>query len=259
MIYSDITSRALIYLQRQPGLHVDMTEAVYRGQAEILYAEGDGVLQMVRGTQNGAPVLYQLSADTPETAASLMEQVEKAEKPLPVVTHQPWSRDAAARRGGTVSVWTQAYWPDFNPPAPDPSVEIWPLDLGDLPVVREHYRLVRDAEVLAERITAGEMFGACVDDRVAGFIGLHAEGAVGMLTVLEQYRRRGIGRALFIHLIRRELRRGHIPYSHILQDNPVSLTLQQRAGMTLHPEPVWWVMPREGDCKGAPKRLGRTE
>lgn len=249
MRYSDVTSRALIYLQRQPGLHTDMTEAIYRGQAEILYAEGDGVFQLIHAEKTGAPVLYQLSADTPERAERVLEQMEHS---LPVVAHQPCSMDAAARRGGTVSTWTQACWPSFEPPRPDPAVEIWPLDLGDLPVVLEHYDLIRDPEVLAERITSGNLYGACVDDQVAGFIGLHAEGAMGMLTVLEEYRGKGLGVALLNYLIRLELRRGHIPYSHILRGNQISLGLQRKVGMALHPEPVWWVMPAgegEKDCK----------
>ena len=246
MIYSDITSRALIFLQKRPGLHTDMTEAIYRGQAEILYAEGDGVLQLVRGEKTGAPVLYQLSADTPETAERVLNRMEHS---LPVVTHQSCATEIAARRGGRVSIWTQAYWPTFEPPRAHSSVEIWPLDLGDLPVVAEHYHLIRDPEELAERITSRNMYGACVDDRVAGFIGLHAEGAIGMLTVLEPYRGRGIGAALLTDLIRRELRRGHIPYSHILRGNEASHRLQRRVGMTFHPEPVWWVMPAEGAKK----------
>ena len=36
MQYTDITSRALTYLLRSPHLHIDMTEAIYRGLAEML-------------------------------------------------------------------------------------------------------------------------------------------------------------------------------------------------------------------------------
>ena len=66
----------------------------------------------------------------------------------------------------------------------NPAVEIWPLDLGDLPVVEQHYDLIENPTELAERITSGGMYGACVEDRLAGFIGVHTEGAMGMLTVL---------------------------------------------------------------------------
>ena len=44
MQYTDITSRALTYLLRSPHLHIDMTEAIYRGLAEICCAQPDGRL-----------------------------------------------------------------------------------------------------------------------------------------------------------------------------------------------------------------------
>ena len=242
MIYTDITSRALAYLLKRPGLHIDMTEAVYRGFGEILYAEPDGVLILVRAKATGAPVLYQLSADTLETAKKVMPLMTHA---IPIVVHQACCVEAiTAQRQMTVSSCVQALWPSFTPPAVSRSVEIWPLDLGDLPVVEEHYHLIENPTELEERITSGNLFGACVEDQLAGFIGVHTEGAMGMLTVLEKYRGRGIGSALLTYLVRQELRRGHIPYSQIFRENKTSMALQEKVGMELWPEPVWWLLPR---------------
>lgn len=242
MIYTDITSRALTYLLKRPGLHIDMTEAVYRGLGEILYAESDGVLLLVHAKTTGAPVCYQLSADTWETAEKLLPLMMQA---VPTVVHQACCVEVVTSwRQMVVSSCIQARWPSLTPPAVNPSVEIWPLDLGDLPVVEEHYHLVENPVELAERITAGSMFGACVEDQLAGFIGVHTEGAMGMLTVLEAYRGRGIGSALLTYLIRQELRRGHIPYSQMFQENQTAMALQKKVGMELQPETVWWLLPR---------------
>ena len=217
MIYTDVTSRALTYLLKRPGLHIDMTESIYRGLAEIRYAEPDGVLQLVHAHSTGAPVLYQLSADTREAAEKLLPLITLE---IPVVAHQACCVEAVtARRDQLVSSCIQALWPTFAPPPANPAVEIWPLDLGDLPVVEQHYDLIENPTELAERITSGGMYGACVEDRLAGFIGVHTEGAMGMLTVLEEYRGRGIGSALLTYLVRQELRRGHVPYSQIFREN----------------------------------------
>ena len=217
MIYTDVTSRALTYLLKRPGLHIDMTESIYRGLAEIRYAEPDGVLQLVHAHSTGAPVLYQLSADTREAAEKLLPLITLK---IPVVAHQACCVEAVtARRDQLVSSCIQALWPTFAPPPANPAVEIWPLDLGDLPVVEQHYDLIENPTELAERITSGGMYGACVEDRLAGFIGVHTEGAMGMLTVLEEYRGRGIGSALLTYLVRQELRRGHVPYSQIFREN----------------------------------------
>ena len=228
MIYTDVTSRALTYLLKRPGLHIDMTESIYRGLAEIRYAEPDGVLQLVHAHSTGAPVLYQLSADTREAAEKLLPLITLK---IPVVAHQACCVEAVtARRDQLVSSCIQALWPTFAPPPANPAVEIWPLDLGDLPVVEQHYDLIENPTELAERITSGGMYGACVEDRLAGFIGVHTEGAMGMLTVLEEYRGRGIGSALLTYLVRQELRRGHVPYSQIFRENRVSMALQKKSG-----------------------------
>ena len=75
MQYTDITSRALTYLLRSPHLHIDMTEAIYRGLAELLYAQPDGVLLRLRAPWNGRTFLYECSAATPERSAALLEQL----------------------------------------------------------------------------------------------------------------------------------------------------------------------------------------
>ena len=75
MQYTDITSRALTYLLRSPHLHIDMTEAIYRGLAEICCAQPDGVLLRLRAPWNGRPFLYECSAATPERSAALLEQL----------------------------------------------------------------------------------------------------------------------------------------------------------------------------------------
>ena len=242
MIYTDITSRALTYLLKRPGLHIDMTETVYRGLGEILYAEPDGVLLLVHAKTTGAPVLYQISADAQETVEKLLPLMTQA---LPIVAHQRCCVEVlSGRRQMTVNSCLQALWPSFTPPAASRAVEIWPLDLGDLPVVEEHCHLVERPVELAERIAAGGMFGACVEDRLAGFIGVHAEGAMGMLIVLEAYRGQGIGGALLTYLIRQELRRGHIPYSQTVREARAAVALQKKVGLEPQPETVWWLLPR---------------
>ena len=88
MQYTDITSRALTYLLRSPHLHIDMTEAIYRGLAEICCAQPDGVLLRLRAPWNGRPFLYECSAATLERSAALLEQLEPN---VPLVAHQEYT------------------------------------------------------------------------------------------------------------------------------------------------------------------------
>ena len=221
MQYTDITSRALTYLLRSPHLHIDMTEAIYRGLAEICCAQPDGVLLRLRAPWNGRPFLYECSAATLERSAALLEQLEPN---VPLVAHQEYTATQyQALHPCVTQRCLQGQWPSFTPPARDSEVEIWPLDLGDLPVVLEHYALIQDEEELSYLIRKGQLYGACVDDQLAGFAGTHVEGTLGLLTVLPEYRRRGLGLALERYVIRQEVRRGHIPFCQMFDDNDISL------------------------------------
>ncbi|MCM1100580.1 MAG: GNAT family N-acetyltransferase [Clostridium sp.] len=83
------------------------------------------------------------------------------------------------------------------------------------------------------------MYGAFVEDRLAGFAGSHPEGRPGFLYVEEPYRRQGLGSALASFCINRHLRQGQTPYWQIPADNEPALELQERLGLYLSRESIW--------------------
>ncbi|MDE7464159.1 MAG: GNAT family N-acetyltransferase, partial [Clostridiales bacterium] len=56
------------------------------------------------------------------------------------------------------------------------------------------------------------VFGALVDSKLAGFIGRHPDGSMGMLTVFENYKRQGIGKELEKFLINYVMTFGRVPF-----------------------------------------------
>ena len=72
------------------------------------------------------------------------------------------------------------------------------------------------------------MIGAFLDGELAGFAGVHNDGGMGMLEVLEPFRKRGIGSLLEAEMIRRELAAGHVPYAHVFVENEISAALQKK-------------------------------
>ena len=105
----------------------------------------------------------------------------------------------------------------------------------------EHYGLADDDGYVKERLGAGVVIGAFVDGELAGFTGIHSEGAMGMLEVFEPFRRRGIAYALEICQINRELAKGHTPYAQIFSDNEKSLALQKKTGLKISGGRVYWI------------------
>ena len=85
------------------------------------------------------------------------------------------------------------------------------------------------------------MWGVFDGGRLAGFIGTHSEGSMGMLEVLPEFRRKGYGLALEQFLIAWHLSRGWTPFGHVIDGNEPSLRLQQKAGMVCAGLPAIWL------------------
>lgn len=76
------------------------------------------------------------------------------------------------------------------------------------------------------------VFGVIEDGKLAGFIGRHADGNMGMLEVFESYRRRGVGEELEKFLINYIMTFGRTPICEVYTDNAPSVALQNKLGLT---------------------------
>ena len=136
---------------------------------------------------------------------------------------------------------TQAVYLKSAPP------EMQPCDIRRLgeeyaETLAAHYHPESDTlPYLRERIAAGQMWGLFEDGRLAGFIGMHSEGSMGLLEILPEFRRRGYGYQLEAYLIALHLQRGWTPYCHIVYGNEASLRLQEKLGLSFAKLPAIWV------------------
>lgn len=131
------------------------------------------------------------------------------------------------------------YRPDGRP-MPN-GLTIRPIGTEYEELILQEYHSLDDPEYVQRRIRQGALVGAFVGEKLAGFIGTHSEGSVGMLTVLPEYRRMHIGMALETYMLNREIEQGHIPYAQVLADNEVSERLQRKMGLYRAKERIVWV------------------
>lgn len=104
-----------------------------------------------------------------------------------------------------------------------------------------YYHLVSDsASYISHRIEAARIWGLFEEGRLVGFIGTHSEGAMGMLEVFPEYRRRGYAHILEASLIAWHLKRGWTPYCQVIDGNTASLHLQTSLGMQRGTLPAIW-------------------
>ena len=227
---------ALKYLDKDRLLHIDMLEAIRLKEADILYADEDGVLlyQIPGG-------IYMLSAACEQSARRISGLMKDAAL---IVLHQPFLKDELMERFSltrTMFCHQAACFQDGPVPESTEPADIRPLSMDDFSVILEHYASLPDPEYIKSRLAAG-MLGIYADNELAGFIGTHPEGTIGMLEILPKYRRRGLAFLLESAMVKRQQARSRLPFAQIIEGNEASLALHVKLGMEITKDaPVWWL------------------
>ena len=206
--------------------HIDMIEAIRIKQAEILYAEQDGVM------------IYETDSQTCMIAAENFEpcrQILSQNTYHQFAVHQKeLAEEIQAQYHFATSVLTnQAAWMQKNAPEFD--------DSGIIALKNEHakevcsfYGTMEDpGDYVRELISRGQLWGIFEGDRMAGFAGEHLEGSMGLLEILPEYRRKRYGFRLEAFLIRHFLEHGKLPFCQVIEGNTESMSLQKKLGMAI--------------------------
>ncbi len=135
---------------------------------------------------------------------------------------------------------------------PPPHPAATPLDPSDADQVHHlsEYRDLAPADYIRRRIERGPSTGITLDGRLVAWGLTHDDGALGMIHVLPEARRRGLGAAILTTLAHLVCERGRLPYSHIEDDNAASVAIHLRAGFEAG-ETVRWLErgPRAPDAQ----------
>lgn len=214
---------------------VDLAEQLRRAGATILYEGTEG--RILR--QDGA--LYSDILDG-ERLCRVLDGLNLSACELCAVKSQS-AADAVSARFGLrgENPCTQWVYSRSEPPK-YPPYDIRILERQDVPLAAAHYHMISDPQAyFLHCVDTEQIWGLYEGHHLAGFIGLHPEGSMGMLEVLPEYRHRGYGYALEAHLIDVHLRRGWIPYCHVVDGNEASVHLQRKLGLTCAALPAIWV------------------
>lgn len=229
---------ATAYLERNPLHHMDMLQPIRRGSAEVLAANPRGVLLREKTSR-----AHMLTVRAPEFAEEFLGRIETASL---MAVHQGFLVEEAARRFGLQPTMRchQAAWLCPAPPTmPETPFRVEALGLDMADTVQALYSHDIGPEYIAGRLKAGEMFGAFRDGALAGFIGLHEEGSMGMLEVLPAFRRMGVGTLLIAFLCGRLLERSLTPFSQFTTQNLASRRLHEAMGFSISTDLVYWLEP----------------
>lgn len=223
------------YLEKNKLANIVMTEPLKRGHAKLLYFEEDGVL--IKEEISGA---YMLSAKNVESGEKILSLIEEA--PEQFVSQQEFLNRSITERFG-LQIECECVNAVYTRKESLPSQKEWDirqLDKNFTTFLCDNYHTFVDEEYIAERAKSGVMYGIFEGDTLTGFIGMHREGSIGMLEVLEPYRRKGYARALETFYINKQLQEGYTPFGQIITGNTASEKLQRSLNLYISKEKSYW-------------------
>lgn len=97
-----------------------------------------------------------------------------------------------------------------------------------------------DMQTIQKLMREKGVFGAIVGGKLAGFMGRHGDGNMGMLEVFDGYRRRGLGSALERFMINYVMTFGRTPVCDVHIENVASLALQKKLGLKAGRAYTYW-------------------
>lgn len=223
---------------------VALSESLRLGRSACVCADGDGVLLRV-----GASGDYLLAARGADAAARLAGSLAMGagwDDGTVALVDAGWAPSvvpAVVARGGKGEVLRYRICV-YEKGVPLPcagTLDVRPLALGDLPIVLEHYSNLPD-EFVRRHLEDGWMFGGYdAAGELVGFIGEHDEGAIGMLEVFPEHRRRGYASELAAFAVNRMLALGRVPFSQVVLGNEPSFAMHRKLGWTVLPGVQCWV------------------
>lgn len=106
--------------------------------------------------------------------------------------------------------------------------------------LNSNYKTYTSVDYIKEQISQGPSSAFRADGVLAGWVLTHDDSAMGMLHVLDVYRRRGVANALVIDLVMKIRAMGLTPFTYVEPSNKASMNLVKSLGFIVD-RPIHWV------------------
>ena len=224
---------ALNYLNRDYLINASIIEPIKNDTVEVLYASDRGIF--VKDKVSGVYMLQTEDFDLADKLiASLSDDAE-------LVVHSTELVECASKYGFGFSVpCYQAVYQGGKFDLPDSELHIRIMQEDEAEIASQLYRWF-DLESAKQHIELGFVYGGYIGDETIAMIGMHLQGAMGMLEVKEKFRRRGYAELMEKYLINSLLDKGLTPYCQIIEDNTASLLLQRKLGLDISTNKLYWL------------------
>lgn len=221
-------------------LNVDMIQCIKKQKYRIIKLNDKGVL--ISSKDN---LIAMLSVIDINIIEEFINEIPKEAKII--VAHQKFYISYLKEKFNVVDemvCYQSVYMKDKPFIIENNEIEIMTLDETYSEYVYNNYssKDTADVDYIKNRIKTNTMLGAFIDKKLVGFIGTHEEGSIGILEVLPQYRKKGIGGMLQKYATNLALAQDRIPYGQVKINNENSIKLQKKLGFEISNDTVNWLI-----------------
>ena len=210
--------------------HVDIVHILKRGTANVLfYDENVGLaLEHDCGTVFSVPFR--------ERGLETLYEAIGSRRLICVHSDVMYSHYLASGYRSNGPCYTFSYYGEKLSEGPYPFRQ---MRLSEIPFILKYYD--SDEQSLEYDIERGNLF--CIEENgvVMGFCGFHSEEAMGLLVILPEHRRKGLGTYMESHVINEALSRGWTPFCNVYSTNKASIALQQKLSLVAGKVLSYWV------------------
>lgn len=104
------------------------------------------------------------------------------------------------------------------------------------------YKPIASGETSIYALNRKEVLGIFDNNNLAGIIGRHPEGCVGMLYVFEEYRGKGYAEALEKSMINKLIKEKQRVFCEVVDGNDISMHLQNKLGYVKGDKKIYWLV-----------------
>lgn len=225
------------YLKQQYIKHVGMLQVIYRGTAQIIEANEQGVL-----LRDEISEVYMLSTtEDTQGIAWMKEHLTKENCSIMQVTSKGCMEFAKKAYGFKNSLdCKQMVYSKKEPVTYKARLKIVEPNEVQFQQIWNVYDAISYEELCKIR-ERHQLFVALYEGEMVGFIGSHLEGSIGLLKVLPEHRRRGYGLEMESYMINQFLEWGYIPFVQVEVGNKQSEALQVKLELETSDEYVYWI------------------
>lgn len=218
---------------------IDIEEPIRLGYADIIYRGSDGIIihelrsHALMISMNNREHLLEIYEKNHLNQFHLILVKEESIKDILIKQYHKTLQFACFQAVYTKKDKINIFYPQ--------NVSIHNLTMNHYQLVKECYEHSQDVEHLKDIIKRGHLWGLFENKELAGFIGIHDEGSMGILEVREKYKRKGYGSLLESYLINVYLDQGLIPFCQVIENNQPSLSLQKKLGLKISNDLSYWL------------------